>query len=269
VTRILVTGALGQIGTELTAALRETHGAAAVLATDLRAPAPGEPPEPGTATSEGGPFLSVDCTDPGAVAQAFQSHRPRVVYHLAALLSAVGEERPLQAYQVNLGGLMNVLEACRETGAALFTPSSIAAFGPDAPREGTPQDTLQRPRTMYGVSKVAGELLCDYYHTRFGLDTRGVRSPGSSPTRRRPGEGPPTTRWRSSTRPWTGGSTLLPGPGHATGHDVHARRGPGRHGAHGGGPSRLRHRNAFNVTAMQLTPEAWPGPSAGTSRASG
>jgi nucleoside-diphosphate-sugar epimerase len=260
VTRILVTGALGQIGTELTAALRETHGAAAVLATDLRAPAPGEPPEPGTATSEGGPFLSVDCTDPGAVAQAFQSHRPRVVYHLAALLSAVGEERPLQAYQVNLGGLMNILEACRETGAALFTPSSIAAFGPDAPREGTPQDTLQRPRTMYGVSKVAGELLCDYYHTRFGLDTRGVRFPGIISHSAPPGGG--TTDYaveifhealdRGEYRCFLGPDTQLdmmymPDAVRAALEVMEADA------------SRLRHRNAFNVTAMQLTPERLAG----------
>ncbi len=255
-TRILVTGALGQIGTELTAALRRTHGDAAVLATDLRGGSVPASPGSGGDAPEEGPFLAVDCTDPGALAEAFRVHRPQVVYHLAALLSAVGEARPLQAYRVNLGGLMHVLEACRETGAALFTPSSIAAFGPDTPREGTPQDTLQRPRTMYGVSKVAGELLCDYYHTRFGLDTRGVRFPGIISHSAPPGGG--TTDYaveifhealdRGQYRCFLGPDTQLdmmyiPDAVRAAQEVMEAD------------PSRLRHRNAFNVTAMQFTPE--------------
>jgi nucleoside-diphosphate-sugar epimerase len=252
--RILVTGAGGQIGTELVAALREVHGEGSVLATDLRAPGQGNPPKAPTVEAEG-PFRRVDCTDAATLGEAFRAHRPQVVYHLAALLSAVGEREPLRAYQVNLGGLMNVLEAAREAGCAVFTPSSIAAFGPHAPRDATPQDAPQRPRTMYGVSKVAGELLCDYYHTRFGLDTRGIRFPGIISHSAPPGGG--TTDYaveifhaaveHGRYECFLASDTQLdmmymPDALRATMELMEADA------------SRLRHRNAFNVTAMQLTP---------------
>lgn len=167
--RIVVTGAAGQIGTELVALLRERYGMDAVLATDIRAP---------SGADSAGPFACVDVTNGESLEAAVARHRADAIFHLAAILSAVGEQRPQLTYHVNIGGLFNVLEVARERDCAVFTPSSIAAFGPTTPPDATPQDTIQRPNTMYGVSKVAGELLCDYYHSRFGVDTRGVRYPG-------------------------------------------------------------------------------------------
>ncbi|MEJ2547992.1 MAG: NAD-dependent epimerase/dehydratase family protein, partial [Gemmatimonadota bacterium] len=165
--RIVVTGAAGQIGTEMVTWLREEYGTDAVLATDIR-----------SAGSESGPFAFVDVTNGESLDAAVGRHQADTIFHLAAILSAVGERRPQLTYQVNIGGLFNVLEVARARGCGVFTPSSIAAFGPSTPPDPAPQDTIQRPNTMYGVSKVAGELLCDYYFTRFGLDTRGVRYPG-------------------------------------------------------------------------------------------
>jgi len=118
-----------------------------------------------------------------------QIHRVDTIYHLAALLSAVGEQRPLQAWQLNVNGLVNVLEAARQYKCALFFPSSIGAFGPDTPRKRTPQVTIQRPTTMYGVTKVVGEMLCEDYHRRFAMDTRGLRFPGLISYQTEPGGG--------------------------------------------------------------------------------
>jgi nucleoside-diphosphate-sugar epimerase len=168
--RILVTGAFGQIGTELTAALRARHGAEQVVASGRRLPE-------GAETQ--GPAAVLDVTDAAAVEEALSSHGIEIVYHLAARLSAVAEQDPDSAWRVNVHGLRNVLEACRRQRVAqLFWPSSIAAFGPGTPRESVPQDTLMRPTTHYGIAKVTGELLCDYYVRRYGLDARGVRYPG-------------------------------------------------------------------------------------------
>lgn len=245
-TRVLVTGAAGQIGSALVPALRSAYGESAVLATDLH-----PPPH-----SDEGPFALLDCTDPDEIAARIAQHRPTLVFHLAALLSAVGERRPRTAFEVNLGGLFHLLEAAREHGFAVFTPSSIAAFGPSTPRVGTPQDTLQRPTTMYGVTKVAGELLCDYYHTRHGVDTRGVRYPGiisDTP----PGGG--TTdyaveiffaaieegRYTSFLAEGTQLDMMyMPDAVRAAMEVMEADA------------DRLVHRNAFNITAMQLTPES-------------
>ena len=168
--RILVTGAAGQIGSELTTALRAKYGPENVVASDIK-PAPG--------LRESGPWESLDVLDPAAVARVIKSWAVDTIYHMAALLSAVGEERPQLAWEVNLNGTFRVLEAARENGLArVFCPSSIAVFGPGTPRRNTPNDTILRPRTMYGLTKVAGELLCDYYVRRFGLDVRGCRYPG-------------------------------------------------------------------------------------------
>ena len=165
--KIMVTGALGQIGSELIVKLRQQYGNDNVLATDIR-----------KVENLSGPFEVLDVTDAQRMHDLAKDFGADTMIHMAALLSATAEANPLFAWNLNMGGLMNALEVAREREMQFFTPSSIGAFGPSTPKNNTPQDTLQRPTTMYGVNKVAGELLCDYYHTRFGLDTRGVRFPG-------------------------------------------------------------------------------------------
>jgi nucleoside-diphosphate-sugar epimerase len=166
--RFLVTGALGQIGTELTQALRARHGADAVLATDVR-PAAGPP---------SGPFSLLDARDRERLGKLARDHEATWIIHLAALLSASGEANPELAWDLNIGSLRGALEVARELGCGLFVPSSIAAFGPGTPAVDTPQVTVQRPTTIYGITKVTGELLCDWYFARLGVDTRGLRFPG-------------------------------------------------------------------------------------------
>lgn len=180
--KILVTGAVGQIGSELVAKLRDCHGRENVIATDRRPPRP--------ALRESGPFERVDVVDRAAMERVVDCHGVEVIYHLAAILSAKGEENPNQAWRVNIDGLYNVLEIAREHKLrGVFWPSSIAVFGPKTPKERTPQDTILSPTTMYGVTKVAGELLCDYYHQRYGLDVRGLRFPGIISSETPPGGG--------------------------------------------------------------------------------
>jgi nucleoside-diphosphate-sugar epimerase len=246
--RVLVTGAGGQIGSELVPYLRKRYGVANVLATDLRTPS--------AELMEGGPFQILDATDPRAVGGATVRHRADTIYHLAAILSAVGERDPRLAYHVNMDGVHAVLEVGRDQGCSVFVPSSIAAFGPSTPPDPTPQDTIQRPTSIYGVTKVAGELLCDYYHHRFGVDTRGVRYPGLISYGAPPGGG--TTdyaveifyeairhgRYTCFLRPDTS-LDMMYMPDALRGIVELMEADPGR----------LRHRNAFNVTAMQLTPE--------------
>jgi len=246
--RVLVTGALGQIGTELVGAARERYGVDSVVATDIRIPGPDSP-------LNLGPFEQVDCTNERRVHTVVERHRIGTVYHLAALLSAVAEEKPQVAWEINIGGLYNVLEAARESGCAVFFPSSIGVFGPSTPTEGTPQVTIQRPTTMYGVTKLTGELLCDYYHSRFGLDTRGVRYPGLVSHVAPPGGGTTdyaveifysAVRHRRYTC-FLGPDTRLdmmymPDAIKAALDLMEAD------------PGRLSHRNAYNVTAMNFTP---------------
>ena len=169
--KILVTGAVGQIGSELTMVLRSRHGSENVIAAGHHTP-------PSPELRESGPFESIDVTQRNSLLEVVQKHNVDTIYHMAALLSAVGEAKPQLCWDVNVNGLYNVLELAREHGIRLFCPSSIAAFGPETPRNNTPQETVLRPRTMYGVTKVSGELLCDYYAARFGVDVRGVRYPG-------------------------------------------------------------------------------------------
>jgi len=168
--KIMVTGALGQIGSELIMKLRDTYGAENVLATDIQ--------QKDVEAAKSGPFEILDVMDDQKMFALAKDFGADTMMHMAALLSAKAESEPLFAWNLNMGGLINALEVSRELEIQFFTPSSIGAFGPSTPKHDTPQDTLQRPTTMYGVNKVAGELLCDYYFHRFGLDTRGVRFPG-------------------------------------------------------------------------------------------
>ena len=169
---ILVIGATGQIGSELTMKLRETYPNGTVVAGYI----PGA--EPKGELLESGPAEIVDITNPAQIAAAVDKYKIDTIYNLAAILSAVAEAKPQLAWKIGVGGLYNALEVSREKGCALFTPSSIGSFGITTPHVNTPQDTIQRPDTMYGVTKVTGELLSDYYYRRFGVDTRSVRFPG-------------------------------------------------------------------------------------------
>jgi nucleoside-diphosphate-sugar epimerase len=170
--KILMTGAAGQIGTELLKALRAKYGRDAVIASDIQVPA-------GSDIRESGPFEILDVTKSSDVEAVVEKHSIGTIYHMAAILSATGEKNPPLAWDVNINGTYNILEAARVRKMdRVFIPSSIAAFGPETPRSETPQETILRPRTIYGVTKVAGELLGDYYVRRFGLDVRGCRFPG-------------------------------------------------------------------------------------------
>jgi nucleoside-diphosphate-sugar epimerase len=181
--KILVTGAGGQIGSELTAALRERYGADRVVASDVR-------PEAAARLGEDGPFATLDVTDRESVASVVREHEIDTIFHMAAILSAVGEESPQRCWRVNMEGTYHVLEAGLEFRMTrIVVPSSIAVWGPGVPAERTPQETVLKPTTMYGVTKVCGELLGDYYVRRFGLDVRGLRYPGIISHKTPPGGG--------------------------------------------------------------------------------
>lgn len=244
---ILITGGLGQIGTELSSYLRSEYGAEHVILTDVV--------QKDSPAVEAGPFELLDVTDGKRLAELVDNYHVDTVMHLAALLSAVAEARPQLAYQINLGGLFQVLEVAREKNLSVFTPSSIGAFGPTTPKV-TPQDTIQRPTTMYGVTKVAGELLCDYYFRRFGVDTRGVRFPGLISYEALPGGG--TTDYAVEiyykairdahyTCPIAKGTLMdmmyIPDALRAVHELMEAD------------PSKLKHRNAFNIASMSFAPE--------------
>ena len=169
---ILVIGATGQIGSELTMELRKRYGNTHVVAGYI----PGA--EPKGELKESGPSAIADVTDGEAIASVVKEYHIDTIYNLAALLSVVAESKPKLAWKIGIDGLWNVLEVAREQGCAVFTPSSIGSFGASTPHTKTPQDTIQRPRTMYGVTKVTTELLSDYYFNKYGVDTRAVRFPG-------------------------------------------------------------------------------------------
>lgn len=247
--KILVTGALGQIGSELIMKLRDIYGANQVIATDIRK----NEDDP---VVQSGPFEVLDVTDGNRMFELAKKHGVDTIMHLAALLSATAEAKPLLAWNLNMGGLVNALEAARELNCQFFTPSSIGAFGPTTPKDNTPQDTIQRPTTMYGVNKVSGELLCDYYYQKFGVDTRGVRFPGLISYVAPPGGG--TTDYavdiyykaiqHGAYTSYIGKGTYMdmmymPDALNAIVSLMEADA------------SKLIHRNAFNVTAMSIEPE--------------
>ncbi len=177
---ILIIGAGGQIGTELTAYLRKIYGDTNVVATDMR---------DSKTLGETGPFELLNALDATTMASIVERHHIDTIFNLAALLSAVGEKNPQMAWQVNMGALNNSLEVARLHDCAVFTPSSIGAFGPTSPKDKTPQDTLMQPTTIYGICKLTGELLGDYYHLKYGVDTRSVRFPGLISNGAMPGGG--------------------------------------------------------------------------------
>jgi nucleoside-diphosphate-sugar epimerase len=181
--KILVTGAVGQIGSELTLELRRRCGADNVIAT-------GRKTAPSEELKNSGPFHFINVNDRGSVVEMVKKYGIDTIYHMAAILSAAGEKNPSLCWDVNINGTLNVLEIAREFKMArVIVPSSIAAFGPETPRENTPNDTILKPKTMYGITKVAGELLCDYYVRKFDLDVRGLRYPGIISNMTLPGGG--------------------------------------------------------------------------------
>ena len=245
--KVLVTGCLGQIGSELVLRLREDLGNENVIATDIRMPEKLE---------DGELFEILDVMDYEKMRALVEKYQVDTLIHLAALLSAVAEAKPKFAWDLNMVGLVNALEVAREFKLKFFTPSSIGAFGPNTPKDETPQDTLQRPTTMYGVTKVAGELLCDYYYTKYGVDTRGVRFPGLISYKTLPGGG--TTDYAVDIyysaikegkyacfidRGTAMDMMYMPDAIEAIVQLMNAD------------PKNLVHRNAFNISAMSFEPE--------------
>lgn len=179
---ILILGAGGQIGTDLVSTLREQWGEKRVIAADVK-------PQTGP-LAESGPFMQLDVLDAQAVADCIRTHKVKEVYLLAALLSATAEQKMKSAWKLNMEGLFNMLDIARElTGLKIFWPSSIAVFGPTTPRIHTPQFTVMEPSTVYGISKLAGERWCEYYHAKFGVDVRSIRYPGLISHKALPGGG--------------------------------------------------------------------------------
>jgi len=247
--RILITGALGQIGSELVSFLRKRYGEENVIASDIK-------PLSKVMIGQEEPFEHIDCLDAQAIYTTVKKYNIDTIFHLAAILSAKGENNPQLAWKVNINGLYNVLEIAREQNCAVFTPSSIAAFGPSTPKNNTPQETIQRPNTIYGLTKVTGELLCNYYYLKYGVDTRGVRFPGIISYATLPGGG--TTDYAVEifyealkNKKYTcflNKDTYLdmmymPDALKAVVNLMEAD------------PSRLKHRNAYNVTAESFNPE--------------
>ena len=247
---ILVVGSTGQIGSELTMKLRSLYPDGDVVAGYVKGA------EPKGELLESGPCEEADVLNAAQLAQIVSKYKIDTIYNLAALLSAVAEAKPLLAWNIQINGLLNILEIAREKGCAVFTPSSIGSFGPETPRVGTPQDTIQRPRSMYGVTKVTTELLSDYYHTKYGVDTRSVRFPGLISHVTLPGGGTTdyaVTIYYSAVKgeefvcPIKAGTFMdmmyMPDALKAAVDIMNAD------------PSRLVHRNSFNIASMSFDPE--------------
>ncbi len=247
---ILVIGSTGQIGSELTMLLRHSHPEGTVVAGYI----PGA--EPKGELLESGPAEVADVRNGQQLADIVDRYHIDTIYNLAALLSAVAERKPLMAWDIQMNGLINILEVAREKGVAVFTPSSIGSFGPTTPKVGTPQDTIQRPTSMYGVTKVATELLSDYYHRKYGLDTRSVRFPGLISYTTLPGGGTTdyaveiyyaAVRGEDFACPIAAGTYMdmmyMPDALRAAVEIMEAD------------PARLQHRNSFNIASMSFDPE--------------
>lgn len=245
---ILVVGAGGQIGSELVPYLRKIYGNEHVVAADINSSAC-------IHLAEEGPFEELDALKADRYLEIVKKYRIDTIFNLVALLSATGEKKPQLAWHVNMGALMNSLEIARENSCAVFTPSSIGAFGPTSPHDNTPQDTVMRPTTIYGICKVTGELLSDYYFLKYGVDTRSVRFPGIISNVTLPGGG--TTDYaveifygavqhKHYVCPLPEGTYLdmmyMPDALDACVQLMEAD------------PSKLKHRNSFNVTAMSFEP---------------
>ncbi|MCL1875111.1 MAG: NAD-dependent epimerase/dehydratase family protein [Synergistaceae bacterium] len=248
--RIVVTGSLGQIGTELVVYLRKIYGVDNVLATGRRLK------DPNNIAVTSGEFKIMNVGVPKDIGEVCAAYKADAIIHLAGVLSANAEKDPALAWETNMIGLYNVLEVARELRLAVFFPSSIAAFGPSTPADNTPQDTLQRPTTMYGVTKVAGELLSDYYAMRYEVDVRGLRFPGIISYEAEPGGG--TTDYavhiyweairKAAYTSYIAKGTLMdmmymPDALDAVTKLMEAD------------PAKLKHRNCFNITAMSFDPE--------------
>ena len=247
---VLVIGSTGQIGSELTMKIRREITGSTVVAGYI----PGA--EPKGVLLESGPSEIADVRDAAGLAAIVDKYQIDTIYNLAALLSAVAERKPLLAWDIQMNGLLNILEIAREKGCAVFTPSSIGSFGHETPHVGTPQDTIQRPRSMYGVTKVATELLSDYYFHKYGVDTRSVRFPGLISYTTLPGGGTTdyavevyysAVKGEEFVCPIAPGTFMdmmyMPDALHAAIQLMEAD------------PSRLKHRNSFNIASMSFEPE--------------
>ena len=245
--RILIIGAGGQIGSELTLCLRNIYGNNNVVATDLRQ---------SDALAADGPFQILNALDAPALADIVRKYKIDSIFNLVALLSAVGERNPQAAWNVNMGALMNSLEVARENGCALFTPSSIGAFGPTSPKDKTPQDTIMQPTTIYGVCKVTGELMSNYYHLKYGVDTRSVRFPGIISNVTLPGGGTTDYAVEIYYEAVRSGRFTCPVPPDVYMDMIYM---PDALRAcvelMEADPARLVHRNSFNLASMSFTPE--------------
>ena len=246
---ILIIGSTGQIGSELTMKLRGIYSGNVVAGY-----IPGA--EPKGELLESGPSAIVDITNEQQIAETVSRYNIDTIYNLAALLSAVAEAKPQLAWKIGMGGLFNVLEVAREMHCAVFTPSSIGVFGNNTPKDKTPQDTIRNPRTMYGVTKVTTELLSDYYFTKYGVDTRAVRFPGIISNVTPPGGGTTdyavdiyysAVKGEKFVCPLKPGTFMdmmyMPDALNAAISLMEAD------------PSRLVHRNAFNIASMSFSPE--------------
>ena len=247
---VLVIGSTGQIGSELTMKLRGLYPEGNIVAGFIKGA------EPKGILLESGPSAEADVRNAQGLADIVEKYKIDTIYNLAALLSAVAEKKPLLAWDIQMNGLINILEVAREKGCAVFTPSSIGSFGPNTPRVDTPQDTIQRPRSMYGVTKVATELLSDYYFNKYGVDTRAVRFPGLISYTTLPGGGTTdyaveiyyaAVKGEEFVCPIAKGTFMdmmyMPDALKAAVDIMNAD------------PSRLVHRNAFNIASMSFDPE--------------